>query len=85
VVYWLAIGVYVAIAVLAIPSLHALRIEGVLLTVLMLLGVLLALMLMFAAGTPTRRLSQPRIHHPPVDQAGPAAPQRKGRCFLPQR
>jgi hypothetical protein len=47
-VYWLAIGVYVAIAVLAFLPQHTLRIEGVLLTVLMLLGVFLALMLMFA-------------------------------------
>jgi hypothetical protein len=47
-VYWLAIGIYVAIAVLAFLPQHTLRLEGVLLTVLMLLGVLLALMLMFA-------------------------------------
>ena len=45
-------GLYVAIAVLAFPPVHALRIEGVLLTVLMLLGVHLALMLMFAARAP---------------------------------
>lgn len=51
-VHWLAMGVYVAIAVLAFPPVHALRIEGVLLTVLMLLGVHLALMLMFAARAP---------------------------------
>ena len=64
-VYWLAIGVYVAIAVLAIPSLHALRIEGVLLTVLMLLGVLLALMLMFAAGDPDPK-AEPAANPPPA-------------------
>jgi hypothetical protein len=51
-VHWLAMGVYAAIAVLAFPPVHALRIEGVLLTVLMLLGVHLALMLMFAARAP---------------------------------
>ena len=55
-VHWLAMGLYAAIAVLAFLPLHTLRIEGVLLTVLMLLGVHLALMLMFAAA--------------PQDQAG---------------
>jgi Ca2+/Na+ antiporter len=65
VVYWLAIGVYVAIAVLAIPSLNALRIEGVLLTVLMLLGVLLALMLMFAVGDPDPK-AEPAANPPPA-------------------
>jgi hypothetical protein len=49
-VHWLAMGLYVAIAVLAFLPLHTLRIEGVLLTALMLLGVHLALMLMFAAA-----------------------------------
>lgn len=51
-VHWLAMGLFVAIAVLAFLPLHTLRIEGVLLTVLMLLGVHLALMLMFAARAP---------------------------------
>ena len=41
---------YLAIGVLAIPALHTLRIEGVLLTSLMLIGVHIALRLMFAAG-----------------------------------
>src|SRR5947207_3383460 len=41
--YWIAIAVYAAIAVLTIPALDALRIEAVLLTVLVLLGVHLAL------------------------------------------
>ena len=50
VVHWIAIGLYVAIAVLALPPLHALRIEGVLLTVLVLLGVHVALRLMIATG-----------------------------------
>jgi len=50
VVHWIAIGLYLAIAVLALPALHALRIEGVLLTVLVLLGVHVALRLMFATG-----------------------------------
>ena len=54
-VYWIAIGLYLAIAVLALPLLHALRIEGVLLTVLVLLGVHVALQLMFAAGVPTAK------------------------------
>ena len=49
-VHWLAMALYAAIAVLAFLPLHTLRIEGVLLTVLMLLGVHLALMLMFAAA-----------------------------------
>jgi hypothetical protein len=66
VVYWLAIGLYVAIAVLAFPSLDTLRIEGVLLTVLMLLGVLLALMLMFAAGAPNPK-AEPAANPPPAD------------------
>jgi hypothetical protein len=52
-VYWIAIGLYLVIAVLALPPLHALRIEGVLLTVLVLLGVHVALRLMFAIGAPT--------------------------------
>ena len=64
-VYWAAIGLYVAIAVLAFPSLPTLRIEGVLLTVLMLLGVLLALMLMFA-GAPDQG-AEPATDPPPAD------------------
>lgn len=52
-VYWLAIGLYVAIAVLAFTPLHTLRIEGVLLTMLVLLGVHIALRLMFAIGAPS--------------------------------
>ncbi len=48
VVRWLGIGLYLAVAVLAVVApLHALRIEGVLLTVLVLLGVHVALRLMF--------------------------------------
>ncbi len=50
VVQWITIGLYLAIVVLALPPLHALRIEGVLLTVLVLLGVHVALRLMFATG-----------------------------------
>jgi hypothetical protein len=57
VVQWIAIGLYLAIAVLAFTPLHTLRIEGVLLTVLMLLGVHVALRLMFAAGAPTAETS----------------------------
>jgi hypothetical protein len=57
-VHWLAIGLYVAIAVLAVPPLQTLRIEGVLLTDLLLLGVQLALMQMFAANAPTE---EPKI------------------------
>lgn len=52
-VHWVAIAVYAAIAVLTIPALDALRIEAVLLTVLVLLGVHLALRLMFATGAPS--------------------------------
>jgi hypothetical protein len=51
--HWVALGLYAAIAVLAIPPLHTLRIEGVLLTVLVLLGVHVALRLMFAIVTPS--------------------------------
>jgi cell division protein FtsW (lipid II flippase) len=57
-VHWLAMGLYMAIAVLAFLPLHTLRIEGVLLTVLMLLGVHLALMLMFAAMSPRGKASR---------------------------
>ena len=63
-VHWLAIGLYVAIAVLAVPPLHTLRIEGVLLTVLMLLGVHLALLLMFAAKAPR---DKPAANPPPAN------------------
>jgi hypothetical protein len=52
VVHWMAIGLYLAIAVLAFTPLHTLRIEGVLLTALILLGVQVALRLMFAVGHP---------------------------------
>ncbi len=52
VVHWIAIGLYLGIAVLAFTPLHTLRIEGVLLTVLVLLGVHVALRLMFAIGAP---------------------------------
>ena len=64
VVHWLAIGLYVAIAVLAVPPLQTLRIEGVLLTVLMLLGVHLALLLMFAARAPR---DKPAANPPPAN------------------
>jgi hypothetical protein len=52
VVRWIAIGLYLAIAVLAFIALRTLRVEGVLLTVLLLLGVHVALRLMFAIGAP---------------------------------
>jgi hypothetical protein len=51
--HWVAIALYAAIAVLTIPSLDGLRVEAVLLTVLVLLGVHLALRLMFATGAPS--------------------------------
>jgi hypothetical protein len=50
VVQWIAIGLYLAIAVLAFIPLHTLRAEGVLLTVLVLLGIHVALRLMFTIG-----------------------------------
>ena len=50
VVQWAAIGLYLAIAVLAFIPQH---IEGVLLTVLVLLGVHVALRLMFTVGAPS--------------------------------
>lgn len=65
VVHWIAIGLYLAIAVLAFTPLHTLRIEGVLLTVLVLLGVHFALRLMFAIGEPK---SPPAVRQ---DAAGP--------------
>ena len=52
VIHWIAIGLYLVIAVLAFTPLHTLRIESVLLTVLVLLGVHVALRLMFAIGAP---------------------------------
>jgi hypothetical protein len=58
VVYWLAIGLYLAIAVLAFTPLHTLQAEGVLLTVLMLLGVHVALRLMFTVGVPAPETSE---------------------------
>jgi hypothetical protein len=53
VVQWIAIGLYLAVAVLAFIPLHTQRVEAVLLTVLVLLGVHVALRLMFAVGAPT--------------------------------
>jgi hypothetical protein len=58
VVHWIAIGLYLAIAALAFTPLHTLRIEGVLLTVLVLLGVHVALRLMFDVGAPPREISE---------------------------
>lgn len=52
VVHWIVIGLYLAIAVLAFIPRTTLRVEAVLLTVLVLLGVHVALRLMFAVGTP---------------------------------
>jgi len=52
VVHWIAIGLYLAIAVLAFTPRTTLRVEAVLLTVLVLLGVHVALRLMFAVGAP---------------------------------
>jgi hypothetical protein len=58
VVQWIAIGLYLAIAVLAFTPLHHTeRIEAVLLTVLVLLGVHVALRLMFAVGAPEGKTS----------------------------
>jgi hypothetical protein len=56
-VHWLTIGLYVVIAVLAFTPLHTLRVEGVLLTVLVLLGLHVALRLMFAIGAPPKDAS----------------------------
>jgi hypothetical protein len=50
--HWLAIVLYAAIAVLAYPTLHTLRIEGGLLTVLVLVGLYVALRLMIMVGPP---------------------------------
>lgn len=52
VVQWIATGLYLAIAVLACIPQHTLRTEGVLLTVLVLLGIHVALRLMFTIGAP---------------------------------
>jgi hypothetical protein len=53
VIRWITVGLYLAIAVLAFTPKHTLRIEGVLLTVLILLGFHVALRLMFAVGAPS--------------------------------
>ena len=58
VVHWIAIGLYLAIAALAFSPLQTLRVEGVLLTVLVLLGVHVALRLMFAIGAPSPETSE---------------------------
>jgi hypothetical protein len=55
VVQWVAIGLYLAIAVLAFIPRQTLRAEGVLLTVLVLLGVHVALRLMFTVGAPSSK------------------------------
>ena len=52
VVQWTAIGLYLAIAVLAFIPQHTLRAEGVLLTVVVLVGIHVALRLMFTVGAP---------------------------------
>jgi hypothetical protein len=57
VVYWIAIGLYLAIAGLAFIPRHTLHAEGVLLTVLLLLGVHVALRLMFAVGAPAAKVA----------------------------
>lgn len=49
-VHWLAVGLYLVIAALAVTPRPTLRIEGVLLTILVLLGVHVAMRLMFAVG-----------------------------------
>jgi hypothetical protein len=70
VVHWIAIGLYLAIAALAFTPVHTLRIEGVLLTVLLLLGVHVALRLMFAVGAPPRETAESSSAanpHLPVD------------------
>ena len=58
VVHWIAIGLYLAIAALAFTPLQTLRVEGVLLTVLVLLGVHVALRLMFAIAAPPPETSE---------------------------
>jgi hypothetical protein len=78
VVHWLTIGLYLAIAVLAFLPLHTLRIEGVLLTALILLGFHVALRLMFAIGAPASEdasAADPRV---PIAQAVPIAPAAAG-------
>jgi hypothetical protein len=51
-VHLLAIATYLAILVLALPSVHLLPVEGVLLTLLVLVGVYVAMRLMFLVGPP---------------------------------
>jgi hypothetical protein len=78
VVHWLTIGLYLAIAVLAFLPLHTLRIEGVLLTALILLGFHVALRLMFTIGAPASEdasAADPRV---PIAQAVPIAPAAAG-------
>jgi len=71
VVYWIAVGLYLAIAVLAFIPRHTLHAEGVLLTVLLLLGVHVALRLMFAAGEPA-----PKVADTSAQVAGSERPDR---------
>jgi hypothetical protein len=66
VIHWMSTGLYVAIAILAFAPLHTLRVEGVLLTALILLGIHVALRLMFAVGVPAEEDGQPG-HPLPVD------------------
>ena len=63
-VHWIAVGLYLAIAALAFTPLHTLRIEGVLLTILVLLGVHVALRLMFAVGAPPLETSEISVRQP---------------------
>jgi prepilin signal peptidase PulO-like enzyme (type II secretory pathway) len=55
--HWIAVGLYLAVAALAFTPLRTERVEAVLLTVLILLGVHVALRLMFAVGEPAGETS----------------------------
>jgi hypothetical protein len=66
-VHWIAVGLYLAVAALAFTPLRTERVEAVLLTVLMLVGVHVALRLMFAVGA--------SAHESPAAEPTPTAGQ----------
>lgn len=61
---WLTIALYAAILVLAYPTLRTLRIEGVLLTALLLLGIYVAFRLMILVGPPDQPAQAPQSAGP---------------------
>ena len=80
VVHWTAIGLYLAIAALAFTPLQTLHVEGVLLTVLVLLGVHVALRLMFAIGAPSPETSETALAVRRQSDASAGGPGAAGRA-----